>query len=184
MTDPHHGYDRPELSEAGSIHDLNRPTQSQFPRRRPSGFDGGYCESDYTPRGRFGPREAGDTLAFSAMMAGPLGYVAMVLEQHAERMGASPEQAIGLAGSTFATSFLVTLGLKIASGFVRNYGESLIREAGAWLWLHVVIAIKQAIGELIFPRRHRKPDPVVPDERPLLFPRLRRWLDRHSKGGE
>lgn len=171
MTDPQHG-------------DSGQPTQSQFPRRHPSGFNGGYCESDYTPRGRFGPREAGDTLAFSAMMAGPLAYVAMVLEQHAERMGASPQQAIGLAGSTFATSFLVTIGLKIASGFVRNYGESLIREVGAWLWLHVVQAIKQAIRELIFPRRNPRPDPVVPDERPALFPRLRRWLDSKTKGGE
>lgn len=182
MTDPHHGYDQPQLTEAGSVHDVARPG-SQFPRR-PSGFNGGYCESDYMPRGRFGPKEAGDTFAFSAMMAGPLAYVSLVLEQHAERMGATPEQAMGLAGSTFATSFLVTLGLKFASGFVRNYGESLIREIGAWLWLHVVIAAKKTVSDVIFPRRDREPEPSSPEVRPVSFPRLRRWLDskNNSRG--
>lgn len=179
MTDPHHGYDQPGHSEEGDVH-----SQFPSPTNRSFKIEGAYERQDYAPRWKFGPREAGSTAAFSAVIAGPLAFAAMRLEQHAEALGQSPEQAVGFAGGVFASTFFTAILFKVAASLLRNFGESLIRNLGAWLWMTLGSALWSTLtGWLPWKRNEPpiwdriKPEPTPPKpNRPIID-----WINNRRK---
>lgn len=183
MTDPHHGYNSPEFDEAGDIH--AHGGQSQFPSPPKKPIAGAYERHDYAPRGKFGPREAGSTAAFATIMAGPIAFAAMRIEQHAEALGQSPEQAMGFAGGVFASSFAMAIVWKIVASLLRNFGESMVRNIAAWVWMSLGSALwSMATGWLpwkqdkppIWDRIKPTPDPAPEPNRPIID-----WINNRRK---
>ncbi|MEM1225977.1 MAG: hypothetical protein AAGJ40_09770 [Planctomycetota bacterium] len=151
------GGDRMESIQTGR-------SPSQFPQRW-SPIKGSYTGSDYTPRGRFGAREAGSTLAFSAAIQPAIIYASYQIEQMAEAANPSMDSygAIGVFGAAWGGQFIVALIFKVLAGFVRNFGESLIRDLGSWFWSHMLHAMWGTFVDTFFgwlPWRRRRPNPI------------------------
>ena len=187
MTDPHHSRDSDEFDGRKWANEFahgyeDGSTPSQFPEPSNRQIKGSYQQHEFAPRGEFGPREAGSTLAFSAAIQPAIVYAAYQIEQLAEAQ--SPEMgavgAIGVFGAAWGSQFFLAIASKIAAGFLRNFGESLIRDVGAWLWAHVLQAAWDTFADAAFPWRWRTvptvPEPVAPKRRPL-----RDWWERRRQ---
>ena len=160
-------------------------SESQFPNRwRP--LRGSYKRSEFRKRGRFGPREAGSTLAFSAAIQPAITMVRLALEQMAEK--ANPQMgtmgaAQVLSGAYFG-QFAICLFFKVLCGFFRNYGESWIRDVGAWAWTKIIDSVS-----VLFPgherrvrRRNRWNDRLDDDPKPKRPRFWQRWRTRKDQG--
>lgn len=140
--------------------------RSQFPRPP---VRGSYRECDYAPRGQFGPREFGSTLAFSAAIQPAVIWASYQIERMAEQSDPTVN-GVAVFGAAYGSTFLGSLFLKIAAGFLRNFGESVIRDLGAWLWINVLKALWSTFVDVCFgwlPGRTKKRwDDLIPDVHP------------------
>lgn len=178
--EPHH------YSEHES--DSDRPAgRSQFPRRWEP-VKGAYNRAEYTERGKFGARDFGSVVATTAAMQ-PFIFG---LEAYARAM--EPD-LYGAGAGVFTASFAMrwfwqTAGvaaLKVASSFLRNYGESLLRDLAAWLWTNALRASWYTVSDLLFrgwsPFGGRnRPSPPLPGPPNDTSPSwIDRWRNRRRK---
>lgn len=145
--DPNTGHDDPRNDELGDIHSqFGTGTASQFPKRwKP--IRGSYVDANYAPPGKYGAREFGSTVAFGAAIQPAIIWASYQIEQMAE---ASNPNVNGLAtfGAAYASTFVTAIVMKILAGFLRNFGESLIRDLAAWLWINALRATWYTITDL------------------------------------
>jgi hypothetical protein len=140
------------------------------PRKRtlwgepPKRVKGAYNHAPSTGVGGFGPREAGSTLATLGMLQPVMLATSFTIEQYAEQ--ANPASS-GLAvfGVSYLLQLCVTLGLKIIANLLRNFGASVVRDIGAWLWYHIATAIGVSLWDWITGWRPRRRRPAGPDDR-------------------
>jgi hypothetical protein len=130
----------------------------------PKKVKGAYHRAPFAPAGSFGPREAGSTLATAMMLQPVMLATSYTIEQYAEQ--ANPATSgMAVFGVSYLLQLCVTLGLKIVANLLRNFGASVARDVGAWLWFHVTTAIGVSLWDSItgwLPGRRRR-RPINPD---------------------
>lgn len=177
MTDPHHGYDIAPYDEEGSPHEMwGKPPESKARRRQ---WTGCYSEVGYSPRGKFGPREFGSTLALGVLVQPVVLATSATIELLADRAYPGISEGRVAIGSYFF-QMAVVMAMKAFAGMLRSYGSSMIRDFGAWLWVRYLGPLAGKTKSLLAPDVPDL-DRLVPDgrhpRRPVLdwlFPRRRK----------
>lgn len=109
---------------------------------------GSYAACQPAGRGRFGGREFASTMANGLQSQIAIIPISIYLEQlAAEAHPGLPTGVGGLSAWLFQT--LVWLVLKMLTSLFRNYGDSLIRDAMAWLWACVSEEIRTSVRDTV-----------------------------------
>lgn len=174
--------EQPVASEADGM--LWGSPPSKRPRVR-----GSYEASGYSPKGKMGARDAGSIFE-NAVILTPI-ITATSYQIEALAMKSAPGLPMGLAGvSSWLFQVAVWLGLKALANTMRNYGASLLRDIGAWVWSQFLEGLWSGVKDSLrslwpFGRRRRRwiipGDPEENEDRAprrrlvdILFPRKRR----------
>ena len=180
--DPHHGRHESQFDEEGDVHDL--PTSSQFPSRWQP-IAGGYRRADYSRRGRFNERDfasvAATTAAMQPFILGIEAYAnAIMPDLYGSAAGFGSAAFVG----RWLTQTVAVAALKAFGCFLRNYGDSLLRDLAVWLWINAIRASWYTFGDYFLSwlpwwRRDTGPWRPIPTPAPPRVPWWRRWSNKN-----
>lgn len=132
---------KPKANRAAGTMNYNQEnTGSQFPKRWEP-IKGSYLREDYSRRGSFNGRDFASVAATTAAMQ-PfiLGMEAYAMAMQPQVYGAGPEAFTASFVGGWLLKTLAVSALKTGSCFLRNYGDSLLRDVATWLWINAMRA--------------------------------------------
>jgi len=100
-----------------------------------------YSETEYSGRGRFGPREAADTASFGGLIAAAaaMAYGAELFADHIEGQG---HEAV-LFGGPVENFAAFAMGLRVFSLFMRSGGDNWFANATVQCWTAFTTLLKK-----------------------------------------
>ena len=142
---------------------------------------GGYRRADYSRRGRFNERDfasvAATTAAMQPFILGIEAYAnAIMPDLYGSAAGFGSAAFVG----RWLTQTVAVAALKAFGCFLRNYGDSLLRDLAVWLWINAIRASWYTFGDyflgwLPWWRRDTRPWRPIPTPAPPRVPWWRRW---------